>query len=168
MVQTWCKFVHVFGCVFLSGDRNNYMILEVSGFRSTRWAWTMALSQAQDRLQRRMISQFFRLERMPLEDAAKYNRRRMRAISNLVRQHGSWGQLHARRVVSWAAHLERPRNSKSLAAILYSWHGSRWLDERRRGPEFGGAGRPGTRACSGPVVARWDDGVINAKLELRT
>ena len=136
-------------------------------FRCTRWAWTTTLSQAQDRLQRRMLSQFFRIERLPLEDADKYHRRRMRAISNLARQHGTWGQSHAQRVVSWAAHLERPRNSKSPAAIFHAWHGSSWLDCRRRDPDVGGVGRPGTRSASGPVVARWEDGVINARMELR-
>ena len=138
----------------------------VLSFRSTRWAWTITLAQAQDRLQRRMLSQFFRLERLPLEDSDKYHRRRMRAISNLARQHGSWGQLHAQRVILWASHLERPRNCRSPAAILYNWHGSSWLEDRRRDPDVGGVGRPGTRFTSGPVVTRWDDGVVNARLEL--
>ena len=113
-------------------------------FRNTRWAWTRTLAQAQDRLKRSMLSQFLRLEHLPPEDAAAYNRRRMRDISNLVRGHGTWGQLHAQRVVSWASHLERPRNSRSVADRL------------------------GTRTSSGPVATRCDHGFVNARMELRT
>ena len=115
-----------------------------------------------------MLAQFSNLEHLPLQSPAQYNRRRMRAVSSLAREQGAWGLLHAQRVVDWAAHLERPRNANSLAAILYAWHGSDWLNARRRDPDIGGADRPGTRASSGPVVARWDDGVFAARLELRS
>ena len=91
----------------------------------------------------------------------------MRSVSCLPREQGAWGLLHAQRVVDWAAHLERPRNGNSLAAILYDWHVSAWLNARRRDPVIGGADRPGPRASSGPVVARWDDGVISGRMELR-
>ena len=126
-----------------------------------------SLAQEQDRIQRLMLAQFINVERLPLEDPANYNRRRMRAISCLTREHGAWGHLHAQRIVDWAAHWERPRNSRSLASLLYAWHGPGWLDARRRDPGIGGADRPGTRASSGPVIARWDDGVLSAKMKLR-
>ena len=71
--------------------------------------------------------------------------------------------LHAKRVSDWAEHLERPRNHASLASILYHWHGADWLENRRLHPDFGGPLRPGTRAASGFLCARWDESVLKVR-----
>ena len=99
----------------------------VLSFRHTRWSWSKSLADAQNKTQRQMLAFFVHLERWPDEDAAGYNRRRMRAIGSLARQHGTWGEDHARRVVDWAQHLLRERNSRSLASQLYRWHDAKWL-----------------------------------------
>ena len=124
----------------------NRTVKPVLSFRNTRWAWTATLAQEQNRIQRRMLAQFSNLKHLPLQSPAKYTRLGLRAVSSLAREQGAWGLLHAQRVVDWAAHLERPRNGNSLAAILYAWHGSDWLNARRRDPDIGGAGRPGAWA----------------------
>ena len=71
-----------------------------------------------------MLGYFFKTARMPCEDDATYNRRRMRQISHLARS------VHASRVLDWPEHLERPHNSASLAAKLLKKRGpdSDWLD----------------------------------------
>jgi hypothetical protein len=114
-----------------------------------------------------MLSQFVSIERWPCETSEVYFRRRMRAVSNLVHRHGSWGTQHAARVCSWAEHLERPRNQSSLAAILYNWHGARWLEDRRLNPNIGGVLRPGTRSNSGFLHARWDEAISKARRACR-
>ena len=85
----------------------------------------------------------------------------------MARQHGTWGHLHAKRVVAWADHLSRPRNSYSLASMLFTWHDAAWLQTRRLDSDVGGHRRPGTRAQSGPVCARWDESVELARDSLR-
>ena len=132
----------------------------VLSFRNTRWAWSKSIANAQDRAQRRMLSHFVHIERLPLEDVALWNRRRMRAIATLARQQGTWGKEHAERVVSWASHLERERNGSSLAALFYKWHDAEWLQNRRRDSA---TGRPRTRLTSGHVVPRWDEAVDEAR-----
>ena len=87
-------------------------------------------------------------------------------VALLARQQGTWGLEHARRVVDWADHLGRPRNSGSLAARLFSWKDARWLQTQRLDPDVGGHGRPGTRVCSGPVCARWDESIALARAKL--
>ena len=139
-------------------------MLEILNFRNTRWPWTAAIADAQDKMQRCMLSQFLALERWPLEPLESYYRRRMRAVSNLVRQQGGWGTQHAIRACNWADHLERPQNQRSLAAILYNHHNAAWLEERRLSPDTGGALRPGTRAESGYFHARWDEALIKTKM----
>ena len=109
-----------------------------------------------------MLSYFLKLERFPEEQDDFYFRRRMRTVATTARLHGAWGLDHAQRVVAWADHLKRPRNSRSLAARLFSWHDDSWLQTRRLDPLIGGAARPGTRSASGPVHRRWDESIETA------
>ena len=142
----------------------NRCVRPVLFFRNTRWPFTRTLADSQNRVQRQMLGYFFKVERMPCEDDAHYNRRRMRQISYLARQYGTWGHAHAQRVVDWAEHLKRPHNSASPAAQLYAWRGPHWLHARRLDPDVGsGMHRPGTRSSPGPVVRRWDESVPDAR-----
>ena len=131
-------------------------------FRNTRWPFTISLADHQNKLQRLMLSHFFKLERWPVEDLDAYHRRRMRAIASVARQHGTWGSQYAKRLLNWAEHLRRPRNKLSLAAQLFVWRDGDWLQSRRRDPLVGGASRPGTRSSSGPVHRRWDESLEHA------
>ena len=141
-------------------------VLPILAFRNTRWPWTESLADAQNKLQRRMVSQFLSVERWPCEPLEVFHRRRLRAAATLAKQQGDWGTLHARRVTEWAAHLGRPRNHESLASMFFRWHGADWLEGRRRDPDVGGPSRPGTRIASGFLCARWDESVKKAKLAL--
>ena len=132
----------------------NRCVKPILQFRNTRWPYTQALADEQDRTQRRMLSYFCKLERFPGEDDDAYFRRRMRTVATTARIHGVWGLDHAQRVVAWADHLKRCRNSCSLASRLFSWHDQSWLQVRRLDPLIGGAARPGTRSSSGPVHRR--------------
>ena len=91
----------------------------------------------------------------------------MRAAADLAKQQGSWGTRHATRVCGWAEDLERPRNNESLASLLFRWHDAAWLEERRLDPAVGGSLRPGTRAQSGYLNARWDESVHKARCLLK-
>ena len=110
-----------------------------------------------------MLATFVYTERRPCEDAADYNRRRMRIIGNLAREQGLWGTEHAQRIVAWAEHLERPHNHMSPAAQLYTWHGPAWLSQRR---QESGTMRPMTRASSGFLPKWWGESVDEAKLHM--
>ena len=133
-------------------------------FRNTRWPFTQQLAEEQNRLQRRMLSRFIQLERWSTEDEDSYYRRRMRFVAGIARERGAWGCEHAKRVVDWANHLSRPRNSSSLATMLFLWRDEGWLQQRRLDPLIGGSQRPGTRLGSGPVHRRWDEAVASARL----
>ena len=139
----------------------NRVVKPILQFRNTRWAWTLAIKDTQDTIQRKMLSSFLKLERLPTEALDVFNRRRLRAVSDLAKQHELWGVDHARRVVAWASHLNRPRNGLSLAAILFKHHDASWIEDRRQSSR-GGFLRPGTRVASGPTFARWDESVIKA------
>ena len=138
----------------------NRSVRPVLQFRNTRWPFTKTLADHQNRVQREMLSHFLKVERTLGEELAVYNRRRMRLIANLARAQGSWGSDHAERILSWAAHLERPRNTHSLAAKLYAWHGPMWLQERRL---QSGVMRPATRISSGFLPKRWDESIQDAR-----
>ena len=84
----------------------------------------------------------------------------MRIVGNLARQQGTWGEEHAKRVVAWAEHLERPHNNFSPAAQLLSWHGPQWLQQRRL---ESGTMRPMTRVLPGYLPKRWDESVDDAE-----
>ena len=145
----------------------NRSVRPVLFFRNTRWPFTLALADEQNRVQRRMLGQFLQLERSPLEDCDKYHRRRMRLVSSVARSQGLWGDAHAQRVIDWAQHLTRLMNHTSLASSLYRWHGQKWLNNRRLDPLVGGTNRPGTRDSSGPMYRRLDETVSDAVLHLR-
>ena len=136
-------------------------------FRNTRWPWTAAIADAQNKLQRRMLIQFLSVERWPCESLEDYFRRRMRAAADLARQQGDWGTQHAKRVCCWAEHLERPRNRDSVASMLFQWHNAAWLEERRLDSSVGGSLRPGTRSQSGFLNTRWDESVSKAQTMLK-
>ena len=116
--------------------------------------------EQQNRIQRQMLAHFVQVERFPCEEIQSYNRRRMRIIGNLSRQRGAWGQDHAKRVVEWAAHLERPSNESSLASMLFMWRGPAWLQSRRLDS---GVMRPYTRALPGYLPKRWDEAIPDAR-----
>ena len=145
----------------------NRSVRPVLCFRNTRWPFTLSLAEEQNRLQRRMLSQFLQVERWPLEDCDKYHRRRMRLVSSVARSQGLWGDEHAKRVIAWAEHLTRAMNHSSLASFLYRWHGEEWLHNRRLDPLVGCSNRLGTRAYNGPVYRRWDETVSDAALHLQ-
>ena len=145
----------------------NRSVRPVLFFRNTRWPFTLALADEQNRLQRRMLGQFLQVERWPLEDFDEYHRRRMQLVSSVARSQGLWGDEHAQRVVDWAQHLTRSLNHASLASSLYRWHGQVWLQNQRLDPLVGGTNRPGARAFSGPAYRRWDESVSDAVLHLR-
>ena len=115
-----------------------------------------------------MLAFFVHVERWPEEEAANFNRRRMRAIATLARQQGTWGMDHARRCVSWAEHVQRDRNNRSLVAQLYKWRDAQWLQTRRLDGDTGGTNRPGTRRFSGHVAPRWDECVDNARNDIQS
>ena len=138
----------------------NRSVRPVLFFRNTRWPCTRSLAEHQNRLQRHMLAYFVHVERMPWEDLAAHNRRRMRTIGNLARQQGAWGSQHAQRVVEWAEHLERPGNFCSLASRLYRWRGPEWLQNRRN---QSGVNRPGTRILQGYLPKRWDESIADAR-----
>jgi hypothetical protein len=141
----------------------NRCVLPILHFRNTRWPWTHSLAEAQQKLQRKMLAHFLHVERWPEEPFEVFNQRRYRIAGQFARQCGDWGNGHAERVCTWADHLQRPRNSQSLAAMLFSWHTPDWLQDRRDDPAIGGHARPGTRASSGPVCARWDESLAKAR-----
>ena len=106
---------------------------------------------------------FLPIERWPCETIEVFCRRRFRAAATLAYRQGDWGIEHARRICNWADHLNRERNGGSLAALLFEWHGASWLQYRRLDPEIGGSLRPGTRAASGIIHARWDESIAKAR-----
>ena len=146
----------------------NRCVRPVLFFRNTRWPFTTALADEQNRTQRQMLSHFLHLERFPFEDDRAFHRRRMRLIAGVARQHGVWGEDHARRIVDWSEHLSRARNNTSISSLLYMWHNADWLQQRRRDPLIGQSQRPGTRHCSGPVYRRWDESLMLAKQHCRS
>ena len=83
----------------------------------------------------------------------------MRVVADVARQHGVLGEDHAQRIVEWADHLNRKRNERSVASLLFSWHDADWLQQRRCDPLIGRSQRLGTRFCSGPFSRRWDESV---------
>ena len=130
--------------------------------RSVRpvWPFTKSLAEQQNRVQRQMLAYFVKIERLPLEGLDAYSRRRMRQIATFARQQGAWGTEHARRLISWAEHLQRPLNSTSLASQLFLWHGPDWLQARRL---ESGAMRLQTRLVSGFLQKRWDESIEDAR-----
>ena len=105
------------------------------------------------------LVQFLCVERWPEEPFEVFNRRRFRLAACFADRHGDWGTEHANRLCSWAAYLQRARNSASLAAMFFAWHTPEWLQARRDNPDIGGSSRPGTRTCSGHVSARLDESI---------
>ena len=144
----------------------NRCVQPILNFRNTRWPWSAAIADAQDKMQKCMLSQCIALERWHSEPLDSYYKRRMHAISNLAHQQDGWGTQHAIRACNWADHLQRPRNDKSLAAILFNFHDAEWLEERRQDPNIGGALRPGTRAHSVFFHTRWDEALRKARTRL--
>ena len=135
----------------------------VLNFRNTRWPFTKTLADQENRTQRLMLARFVKIERQPCEELANYCRRKMRSVGNLARHQGLWGTEHAKRVIAWADHLERPQNHKSLASQLFLWHDAEWLQRRR---VESGVMRPATRASSGFLPKRWDESLQNARTYL--
>ena len=88
---------------------------------------------------------------------------RARLVSTIARQRGLWGLEHANRVLLWAEHLRRPRNSASLASTLFAFRDAQWLEKCRTNPDMGGYRRPGTRQEAGPVCRRWDEALDDAR-----
>ena len=93
----------------------NRSVRPVLNSRNTRWPFTKTLADQENRTQRLMLARFVQIDRMPCKELADYCRRKMRVVGNLARHLGLWGIDHARRVIAWAEHPERPQNSNSLA-----------------------------------------------------
>ena len=145
----------------------NRCVQPILNFRNSRWPWTAGIAEAQDKVQRRMLSHFLKIERWPCETLENCYRRRMRTAANLAHRQGDWGTQHAICVCNCAEHHERPQNRHSLAAMLYNWHGASWLENCRLSPYVGGVLRPGTRSYSGFLHTRWDEAVNKARSKLR-
>ena len=82
----------------------------------------------------------------------------MRSVGNLARHQGL--TEHAKRIIDWAEHLQRPRNHDSLASELFRWHDAEWLQCRR---VESGVMRPATRALPGFLPKRWDESLQEAR-----
>ena len=111
-----------------------------------------------------MLARFAKIERQPCEELANYCRRKMRSVGNLARHQGLWGTEHAKRVIAWADHLERPQNHKSLASQPCLWHDAEWLQRRRL---ESGIMRPATRASPGYLPKRWDESLQDVRAYLQ-
>ena len=142
----------------------NRSVRPVLNFRNTRWPFTRTLADHQNRTQRLMLARFVKIERQPCEELSNYCRRKMRCVSNLARHQGLWGAEHAKRIIDWADHLQRPQNQSSLAAQLFLWHDAEWLQRRRI---ESGVMRPATRATPGFLPKRWDESLEEARTYLQ-
>ena len=112
-----------------------------------------------------MLARFVKVERMPDEEVENFCRRKMRIVGNLARHQGLWGIEHAKRIVAWADHLQRPQNHRSLASQLFMWHDTEWLQQRR---VESGVIRPATRASLGYLPKHWDECLLNARMQLQS
>merc|ERR1712008_635533 len=99
---------------------------------------------------------------LPSENPADYMRRRNREATAFIRRHGSWSTSHCKRVLSWEAHLRRPLNRTSWAAVLLDFRGAAWLDQQRLLHSSAAESRTRTRATRF-VATRWHDGVKYAR-----
>ena len=133
-------------------------VLPILRCRWSRWAFTLSRADTLNGLQNRMVGIILDVRVLPGEAAADYARRRAGFTASVVRFTGRWGQLWARAVVSWAEHLERPRNAETWAAKLANVRSPDELAARRSL-----WGRPATRVGSGWIKRRWWDGVPIAK-----
>lgn len=99
----------------------------------------------------------------PGEDSASYVRRRGRLAAGLCREHGLWSRRWCLRVVSWDAHLKRPRNSGSWAAQVEKFHDASWFGIRLACLSPSGSAGTGTRSALGRPFPRWHEGCQLAK-----
>ena len=138
----------------------NRSVMPVFDYRNTRWPPHAQLELEIDRLQRKMIAGIIRPRMLADDTPAEFVRRRNRIAAVAAREAGLWSMRHCTRVLDWRAHLERPLNKASWAAILLHYRGFQWLMQQRL-QHSGGVlgGRTGTRAASGNVATRWHDGV---------
>ena len=137
-------------------------VLPTMQHRDTRWPPT-ALRQMQiDTIQRKMVCSIMRLRPHAHEGPVEYVRRRNRQATTIMGQRGRWSVKHCKRVVAWDAHLQRPRNSCSWAAILLKFRDSKWLEARRLQNSAGFESRTRTRVARSFVAMRWQDGVSRA------
>jgi len=137
----------------------NRSVRPVLNFRNTIWPCTEAWADQDKRTQRLMLARFVQIDRMPCEELADYCRRKTSVVGNLARHQGLWGIDHAKRVIAWADHFERPQNNNSLASQLYLWHSPDWLQNRHVESRVM---RPATRALPGYLPKRWDEALHDA------
>ena len=133
-------------------------------FRNTRWPFTRTLADQENRTQRPMLARFVKIERQPCEELPNFCRRKIRSVGKLARHQGLWGTEHAKRIIDWAEHLQRPHNHKSLASQFFRWHDAEWLQRRR---VESGVMRPATRATPGFLPKRWDESLQEARAYLQ-
>ena len=134
-------------------------VLPVLRHRCTRWPANAATFNEIGTIQRKMVASIMRLPMHHVEDPSDYVRRRHRAVSNIIAEHGAWNSDYCRRLISWDAHCRRERNRHSWAAKLVSYHGEDWLAMQRALVSQGS----GTRALRGFPSTRWHEGIVFAK-----
>ena len=134
-------------------------VVPVLRFRWSRWPFTISRAQLLDGIQRRMLSIILGIRPQPDETPERFVRRRGSSISALQKKMGCWGKRWASAIVSWAEHLERPRNRETWAARVSAIRPLSELEERRQ--VFGR--RPHTRVGSGFIRRRWFESVAIAK-----
>ena len=140
----------------------------IASYRMSRWPFQVHAAKRIDRTQTKMIRTLMREKVQAGDDPAAFVLRRNRAAAGVARRRGLWSAVWKRRVIEWNDHLGRERNRNSWAAKTLIFHGSEWLQERRRMHATGSsssllAGRTCTRATRGIVHRRWHDGVDAAR-----
>ena len=134
----------------------------------SRWPPSAQLEGDIDRLQRKMVSIFTRVERLLGEPDERYYRRRVRHVGDLCRTDGLWSALHGRRVIAYHDHMLRDEND-AWTRLLQQTCDAACLQMRRLA--FGSAsvfaGRTDTRLLPGRPGIRWHDGVEFARRHLR-
>ena len=152
-------------------ERSVYPVLN---FRISRWPPQKVIAQELDRTHAAMIASIFRISPGPGETPASFCRRRMRAAHSIARDRGQWSKRWFNRFEQWNEHLDR-HPSHPCSRILKT-RDADWLVSRRA--LFAAAnpirwnswtclaGRSDTRACSGHVAQRWENGRNFARTQL--
>lgn len=135
------------------------------GFHARGGQSTQPCSKTIHSVQRRLTRYLLADKPRPDEALQSFVRMHTRRASDAATKHGTWNRFVCQRVLTWKAHLERPRNMYSWPARLLPWRGQEFLMQRRaQFPDRGAlGGRTGTRTSSGHVHTRWQDGATNAE-----
>ena len=125
-----------------------------------------------NRMQIRMVSMLLLVRKEAEESISEFVRRRNRRAGTVCNAVGRWSHTWACRVCGWDAHVRRDTGKLLWPTKLLMLRDHHWLQQQRakHAPTFSIrprawtalAGRTGTRAASGHVAVRWEDGVIEA------